>query len=182
MNEQEQLQQAFIQYLAQISGAKTQEELQAFIQQLGEEGIKQAYQQFLQQLQQQQQSAQIARKGAKLNFIRQISRVMCNPDETLVYYKVGGKVCKKCQKLKQQAGAIPYTPIQEAKGGTKVVREFKQEIYSKKCGGKAKGQDGLKIASNPPRPTSEKDLAASAKTPKMCKGKELINKLNRKGK
>ena len=39
MNEQE-LQQAFIQFLAQKTGAKDQQELESAIQQLGEEGLK----------------------------------------------------------------------------------------------------------------------------------------------
>ena len=42
MNEQE-LQQAFIQFLAQKTGAKTQQELEKVIQQMGEQGLKQAY-------------------------------------------------------------------------------------------------------------------------------------------
>ena len=47
MNEQE-LQQAFIQFLAQKTGAKTQQELEQVIQQLGEDGLKQAYAEFMQ--------------------------------------------------------------------------------------------------------------------------------------
>lgn len=42
MNEQE-LQQAFLQFLAQQAGAKTQQELEQVIQQLGEDGLKKAY-------------------------------------------------------------------------------------------------------------------------------------------
>jgi hypothetical protein len=43
-----------MQYLAQKSGAKSQKELEQVIQQLGEEGLKKEYQNFIKLLQQQQ--------------------------------------------------------------------------------------------------------------------------------
>jgi hypothetical protein len=89
-----------------------------------------------------QQQVKAARHGAKLNYIRSIAGD-CAEDEELTLYKVGGKICKKCQKKRQEGGAIPYTPIESACGGTKVVKEFKAA-----CGGKAKkktkkGEDGM---------------------------------------
>nr|DAH97484.1 MAG TPA: hypothetical protein [Caudoviricetes sp.] len=41
--EEQQLQQAFLQYLMQKTGAKDQQQLEQVIQQLGEDGLKQAY-------------------------------------------------------------------------------------------------------------------------------------------
>ena len=94
MNEQ-QLQQAFIQFLAQKTGAKTQQELEAAIQQLGEQGLQQAYQEFMQLLQQQQ--VQAAKFGAKLNYIKEL-RGQCPEGYEIQYYKSGGHLCKKCMK------------------------------------------------------------------------------------
>jgi hypothetical protein len=49
--DEQQMQQAFLQYLAQQTGAKSQEELEQIIQQMGEDGLKQAYAQFVQAMQ-----------------------------------------------------------------------------------------------------------------------------------
>jgi len=78
--------------------------------------------------QQMQQSAQptqpvTARLGAKLNYIRTI-KGECPEGQKLVYFKEGGRVCKKCV---------------EAAGGAK-VKDGKKEIadFKKACGGKTK--------------------------------------------
>lgn len=133
-NDQEkQLQQAFMMYLAKASGAKDEKELQQFVQQLGEDGLKKAYSQFLQEMQKgggQETAPQIARKGAKLEYIKRL-RGVCKEDEEPMYYKVGGTICKKCQKKKQvkDPGALPITPI--AGKGTKVVKDFKSDMKKK---------------------------------------------------
>jgi hypothetical protein len=64
-----------------------------------------------------------ARLGAKLNYIRTI-KGECPEGQQLVYFKEGGRVCKKCV---------------EAAGGAK-VKDGKKEIadFKKACGGKAK--------------------------------------------
>ena len=130
MNEQE-LQQAFIQFLAQKTGAKNQQELESAIQQLGEEGLKQAYAEFMNLLQQQQ--VQAAKFGAKLNYIKSL-RGQCPEGYELSYYKVGGTLCKKCMK-KQQAmedgGQIPQNPIDQFKCG----RKMKKKTNKKENGG-----------------------------------------------
>ena len=84
MNEQE-LQQAFIQYLAQKTGAKTQQELEAAIQQMGQEGLQREYQEFIQMIQQQQ--VQIAQRVAKLNYLKQ-RMGECPEGYERQYYKV----------------------------------------------------------------------------------------------
>ena len=63
----------------------------------------------------QQMQAQSAKQGAKIQYLKRL-RKECAPDEELVYFKAGGKVCKKCQK------------IAEAKCGKKVKKAS--------CGGK----------------------------------------------
>lgn len=96
--EEQQLQQAFLQYLMQETGAKDQQQLEQVIQQLGEDGLKQAYSKFLQEMQQQQ--VQAAKFGAKLNYIRHLNG-QCPDGTEMTYFKVGGKLCKKCMQVKQ---------------------------------------------------------------------------------
>jgi hypothetical protein len=75
----------------------------------------------------QAQSAQptqkvMARLGAKLNYIRTI-RGGCPEGQQLVYFKQGGRVCKKC--VEAAGGA-------KAKDGKKEIADFKKR---KACGG-----------------------------------------------
>ena len=145
MNEQE-LQQAFIQYLAQKTGAKTQQELEAAIQQMGQEGLQREYQEFIQMIQQQQ--VQRAQRGAKLNYLKQL-RGECPEGYEMQYYKVGGKVCKKCMKKKcQEGGNVPSDPIDSFKCGRKMKKkeEGGSFVPFDKCGKKMKKcEDGKKF-------------------------------------
>lgn len=139
MNEQE-LQQAFIQFLAQKTGAKTQQELEAAIQQLGEEGLKQAYAEFMQLIQQQQ--VQAAKFGAKINYIKKL-RGQCPDGYELQYYKSGGQLCKKCMKkqVMQEGGNVPQDPIDQFKCGRKIKKkkcEAGGTVDMDKCGAKMK--------------------------------------------
>lgn len=139
MNEQE-LQQAFIQFLAQKTGAKTQQELEAAIQQLGEEGLKQAYEEFMQLIQQQQ--VQAAKFGAKINYIKKL-RGQCPDGYDLQYYKSGGQLCKKCIKkqVMQEGGNVPQDPIDQFKCGRKIKKkkcEAGGTVDMDKCGAKMK--------------------------------------------
>ena len=139
MNEQE-LQQAFIQYLAQKTGAKTQQELEAAIQQMGQEGLQREYQEFIQLIQQQQ--IQRAEKGAKLNYIKWL-RGECPEGYEMQYYRVGGKVCKKCMKKKcEEGGNVPTDPIDSFKCGRKTKKcEQGGTIDFAKCGKKMKKKE-----------------------------------------
>ena len=92
----EKTQQAFLQWLAQKLGVKTQEELQAAIEKLGKEGLQKAFQQFQQEMQQ----AQKAQKGAKINYLRGL-KGLCPEGYKTVTFKQGGRICTKCEKLKK---------------------------------------------------------------------------------
>ena len=120
--EEQQLQQAFLQYLMQETGAKDQQQLEQVIQQLGEEGLKQAYSKFLQEMQQQQ--VQAAKFGAKLNYIRHLNG-QCPDGTEMTYFKVGGKLCKKCmqRQQKEQETEEPSDPIKAFKCGRKMKRK-----------------------------------------------------------
>lgn len=138
MNEQ-QIQQAFIQWLAQKLGVQTQEELDSAIQQMGEEGVQRAYQQFMQEIQQAQ--VQQAKFGAKLNYIKQLNGI-CPEGTEMQYYKVGGRLCKKCMQKKQDGGYVEDTnPIDAFKCGRKVKKQKKAlggTVDQIKCGKKLK--------------------------------------------
>lgn len=139
MNEQ-QLKEAFIQFLAQKTGAQNQQELEAAIQSMGEQGLQQAYQEFMQLMQQQQ--VQAAKFGAKLNYIRSL-RGQCPEGYKMKYFKSGGQLCKKCMQ-KQEVSNKDNTPknaIDEFKCGRKMKAKKKEQggdIQYNKCGKKMK--------------------------------------------
>ena len=164
MNEQ-QLQQAFIQFFAQKTGAKNQQELEAAIQQLGEEGLKQAYAEFMQMMQQQQ--VQAAKFGTKLNYIKSL-RGQCPEGYEISYYKVGGTLCKKCMKKQQEmkdGGQVPKNPIDEFKCGRKM---------------KKKEEGGELNSTKNPKAFSKMALAkCGAKLKEACKGMQM-NKCGKK--
>lgn len=120
MNEQ-QLQQAFLQYLMQKTGAQNEQQLEQVVQQLGEDGLKQAYAQFMQEMQQQQ--VQAAKFGAKLNYIRKLNG-QCPEGMEMYYYKQGGRLCRKCIQAKQNEEEIEYpsNPIDAFKCGKKMKK------------------------------------------------------------
>ena len=121
MNEQ-QLQQAFLQYLMQKTGAQNEQQLEQVVQQLGEDGLKQAYAQFMQEMQQQQ--VQAAKFGAKLNYIKKLNG-QCPEGMEMHYYKQGGRLCRKCMQAKQNMGEAeaPSNPIDAFKCGRKIKKD-----------------------------------------------------------
>lgn len=177
----EQLQQAFIQFLAQKTGAKNQKELETAIQRLGEDGVKAAYQEFMQMLQEQQ--TQYAKLGAKLNYMKSL-RGVCPEGYELSYYKVGGKVCKKCMKKQENGGELPEDPIEQFKCGRKAKKRPSKkseggEVELEKCGGKTKKvkkkEDGGGLNSTYDSKSFNKMTLAAcgAKLKEACKGVKL---------
>lgn len=139
MNEQE-LQQAFIQWLAQKLGVQDESQLKQAVQEMGQEGIQQAYQQFMQEMQQQQ--AQKAKFGAKINYIKEL-RGQCPDGYELQYYKSGGQLCKKCIKkqVMQNGENLPQDPVSQFKCGRKIKKkkcEAGGTVNIDKCGAKIK--------------------------------------------
>ena len=139
MNEQ-QLQQAFLQYLMQKTGAQDEQQLEQVVQQLGEDGLEQAYAQFMQEMQQQQ--VQAAKFGAKLNYIKKLNG-QCPEGMEMYYYKQGGRLCRKCIQAKQNEEEIEYpsNPIDAFKCGRKIKKkkcEIGGTVDMDKCGAKMK--------------------------------------------
>ena len=139
MNEQE-LQQAFIQWLAQKLGVQDESQLKQAVQEMGQEGLQQAYQQFMQETQQQQ--AQKAKFGAKINYIKEL-RGQCPDGYELQYYKSGGQLCKKCTKkqVMQNGEDLPQDPVGQFKCGRKIKKKKCEAggiVNIDKCGAKIK--------------------------------------------
>lgn len=116
MNNQEELQKAFMAYLIEDAAAngvqiQSEQDLQAYAQQLGEEGLKVKYQEFMQKM----QGGAKAALGAKLNYIRKI-KGMCPDGQETYFFKEGGSIksgCKPCmdkakngQELQKKGNAV----------------------------------------------------------------------------
>lgn len=127
----EQIKQAFLQYLQEKSGASTEQEFQTYLKQLGEEGIQQAYQEFLQAMQEQQ--VQAAKFGAKLNYIRSL-RGLCPDGSTPKFFKEGGRICKKC--ASKVITAKQGNPIEEFKASRGNKAQFKNKYDKDQLAGR----------------------------------------------
>lgn len=180
MNEK-QLEQAFIQFLAKKSGAKNEKELQQYIQSLGEEGLKQAQNEFMQMIQK-------AEHGTKLQYLKKLKHI-CNDDEELVYYKVGGKVDCGCKK--KEGGEIKKAesgwktnfnnrknkkePDQATKDSLAVNKYGAEDIESTRPGSYKKNKEG-KIQWTPDRTKApynkkeKKEKGGEVKLKKKCNG------------
>lgn len=132
LNMDEQLQQEFLQYLMQKTGAQNKQQLEQEIQQLGEDGLKREYAQFIQEIQ--QQRVQTAMDGAKLNYINKLNG-KCPQGTHLSYYRIGGTLCKKCEADAYNESSDPIKAFKQKCGG-KVKKAAKQ-----KCGGKVKKKE-----------------------------------------
>ena len=93
MNEQQLAQ--LIQLLIQAGAAQDENQAMQIVQ-MASQGDQQA-QQIVQQVVQQASGTPSARLGAKLNYLRKIKGI-CPEGQELVYFKAGGKMCKKCMK------------------------------------------------------------------------------------
>ena len=120
------------------------------IQQL--QGNQQALEQAMGQFLQEMQGAQKARLGAKLNYLRTI-KGSCPEGQELVYFKEGGRVCKKCiQKNAYSSRGMAAVKAFKDKCGSKMkkksCKEFGGEIQSDKCGSKMKKKSCKEFGGN----------------------------------
>lgn len=96
--QEQELQKAFLAYLIQDAAQQgiqlqSEQDLQNYAQQLGEEGIRAKYQEFMQKM----QGGVMAKLGTKLDYIKKLKGI-CPEGYELTYFKVGGRICKSCQK------------------------------------------------------------------------------------
>lgn len=125
-NMEQQEQQEFMKFLiedalAQGLQIQTEDDVKSYLEQLGEEGIKAKYQQFIQMKGQ----TPVAKLGTKLNYIKQL-KGDCLEGEELVYFKKGGMICSKCEKKHEQVVAAKgkkLNAIEEFKKGRKSCKK-----------------------------------------------------------
>lgn len=154
----EQLQQQAMQYVAAImqGGEQAVQQIQQAAQQgdqaagmaiqllqAAQQGDQQA-QQMIAQIQQQMQAqqAQMARFGAKLNYIKYL-RGKCPEGYEMQYFKKGGAICNKCVKKKANGDVIDDEDVPLAikkRTGNDTLDNFRKNRLKKKmaCGGKTK--------------------------------------------
>lgn len=123
--QQAQLLEALAMYLNYLGvfeeeGIQSQEQFMEYLQGIGEDGVNQYIQQmsqdkdFLEQYKayKEQQGVQAAKFGMKINYLRTL-RGACPYGEEMVYYKKGGKMCKKCVKKDKGIAKKYQNPIEE---------------------------------------------------------------------
>ncbi len=154
MNEQDQIKQ-FISTLAQglsKNDPNTINQLKSIMQSQDRDSFIQVIQNMAESGDQDAQFilsalTQSAKRGAKLNYIKQL-RGICPEGYEMQYFNTGGTICKKCaQKQKMQEGG-DMNPIDEFKCGRKMKKkacggDIKKDacgskVNMDKCGGKAK--------------------------------------------
>lgn len=147
MGEQNQMQQAFMAYLADKYQT---EDINGLIKQLqstpGEQGETKLQDEVMefQKLMQSQQT-QAMKNGAQINYLKKL-KGGCPEGYEVSYYKSGGHICSKCV-AKAQAGA--ETPSENKQFFTA------DQVPAAKCGGKTKKKEN------------------GGKTEKDCNGKKL---------
>lgn len=125
MNQEQEIQKAFMAFLIEDAAAQgvqiqSEQDLQTYAQQLGEEGLKAKYQEFMQKM----QGGVKAKLGAKLNYLRKI-KGLCPEGQELVYMKEGGRMCPKCMQKAQTGGKAsekPTNPVQDFKNRKKTTK------------------------------------------------------------
>lgn len=105
-----------------------------------------------------------AKNGAKLQYIKRL-RGECPEGYEAKSYKIGGKVCKKCEKIEAEkcGGKAKKAKKCEEGGESPIVSEFKEF----RCGGKAKKAKKCEIGGTTPL-TLEFKCGGKAKKAKKC--------------
>ena len=102
MENQEEIQKAFIAYLIQDAAKQgiqlqSEQDLQDYAQKLGKEGLKAKYKEFMSKM----QGGTMARLGAKLEYYKKLKGT-CPEGEQLIYFQKGGQLCRTCQKAQTE--------------------------------------------------------------------------------
>lgn len=134
MNKEEEIKE-FEQYLVAEAQSKKKDP-EAYIKELGEDGLKEAYKRYQTW---KQNKAKKAAHGMKLNYIKSLKH-QCADDEVLVYYKTGGQLGCKCTKaqngaeLKKKKQVKPTNQDQATKDSIAVNKYNDQEIQAMRPG------------------------------------------------
>lgn len=146
------MQQQFVSWLAQKLQAKDEQDLKGKVQQLGQDGIKQAYQAFMQEQQQGAQQVPSQADGGKLEYLRCLK----------AYKKGGAMAMKDCgcdgkEKMMKSGGRVDANENALAKDYMGDRKDAKSNGLSKRVD---KRMDKNKQDSNP----GKKDYMSKGKT------------------
>lgn len=185
MTDQE-LQQKFLQYLAKKSGAKSQKDLEKYVENLGEDGLKKAYEEFSkEQIKEKNKAAQKATHGAKLQYVKSLKH-QCAEDEEVYYYAKGGNLECGCKKKLESGGKEP-TLINKVVDKFRKFRNTKEKLEKEVSRWDKKGnyivpkkkieERKEEMKRNPPRPEDEENaLKCGGKMKKKtCGGKIKVS-------
>ena len=105
MNKQ-QMQEAFVQFLIQDAQAQginiqSEEDMKAYVQQLGKDGIAAKQKEFMQRW----QGTPSRKLGGHLAYLNKL-KGNCPDGEEMVYMKEGGRVCPKCVKKAKEGKKV----------------------------------------------------------------------------
>ena len=117
--------QGFISWLSEILNVKDIKQLDAEITKLGKDKLKQLANKFETEIWPIMEKRMVAKNGTKLDYITMLNGA-CPDGYEVEKFLVGGKTCQRCKKkaAKMQSGST--------------MSNIRQEIESKKCGGKTK--------------------------------------------
>lgn len=138
MNEQ-QMQEAFVQFLIQDAQAQgidiqSEEDMKAYVQQLGKEGLAAKQQEFMQRM----QGTPSRKLGGHLAYLNKL-KGNCPDGEEMVYMENGGRVCHKCvKKAKDGDKAKKIDPKKNAISDFKEKRKAVNPNDTVHVGGKPK--------------------------------------------
>lgn len=161
--DEQQIQQQIIQLVqAAMQGDQQANQYIQQVMQAAQQGDQQAQQlagmiqQVAQQIQGQQ--AQMARRGAKLNYIRQL-RGTCPEGYEMEYFKQGGtmgKRCKRCENASKKQDGGEVNPVDAFKCGRK-MKKVKKAQYGTKQESKRPftGFEGFSYEYHSPRPSNQ---------------------------
>lgn len=172
----------FQNYLIQEAQAQNKDP-EKYVKELGEDGLKEAYQRFQKS---KKRKAQKAAHGAKLQYFKSLKH-QCAEDEELVYYKKGGSLGCGCVKKKmEEGGQTPKkSPVDKFRNAwTKKDEQKLDSLSSRKKltpqGQKEKERLQNKFKKSPNRKDYEIDEGKKGmKVGKDCGGSTL--KLKKKG-
>ena len=102
----------------------------------------------MQQAAQQTAQVQSAKRGAKLEYIKELKKI-CPEGYELVYMKQGGTMCPVCNKVHKPVQAKCGKKITKNCGGSKVMSAIKAQMA---CGGKVKKHEEGGIESQDKKP------------------------------
>lgn len=161
----------FQNYLIQEAQANNKDP-EKYVQELGEEGLKEAYKRFQTY---KQKKAKKAAHGAKLDYIKRL-KDQCAEDEELVYFKRGGAIGCGCVKKKQEGGGITKKALSAIDNFKARINQKRKEVEAQRPdkNGEYTTKDGIRVITR--KGTNERQRTLDANKTKEETTPPKINK------